>query len=341
MEGLVCLSGENPELSVGELKGALKALDGKIRIEERIDPVVLLSGPPPRGLAERMGYCYFAGTVAVKAPADIDPILEGVSALLRNHPVEGSISFRVKSRNPSPDLSSGRIFKRIEEMIGGGRWRMRHRDPDSRFFVTVNDQAFIGWIDGETDRSGMLKRRGSHMPFQRPVVMDPRLARAMVNLSGLSPGSTFLDPFMGPGGLIIEGGELGLKGIGIERDPAIFRGALQNIRETGHASGINAILGDSRKIGCDPDLPDLSGIDGIITDPPFGRSAGTMGVDPDRLLHDVLGATRKYLKKGSPLVLDAGDPEKIRNISGFRLESQYSVRVHKSLTRYVALLLKR
>lgn len=338
MEGVVLLSGEFPDLSVGELNGALKALNSRIVVHMDERPLIILSGPPPSGLAERLGFCHFTGTVSITTDPDTDSILDGVTNLLKDHPPDRSISFRVKSMSSSRNLRSGQIFGKIEEMIGSGRWSMRHRHPDMKFFVTVDDRARIGWIAGETGRSSMLGRRGSRMPFNRPIVMDPRLARAMINLSGLPPGSTILDPFMGPGGLIIEGAELGLKGIGIERDPVIFEGGLKNIKETGHDSSIRAYHGDSRMIGATPGLPDISGIDGIVTDPPFGRSAGTMGIDPGQLLDDVIGAAGAHLKKGAPLVLDTGNRDILDDIRGFDLISIYSVRIHKSLTRYVAVL---
>jgi tRNA (guanine10-N2)-dimethyltransferase len=178
------------------------------------------------------------------------------------------------------------------------------------------------------------------MPFSRPIVMDPRLARAMVNLSGLPPGSRVLDPFMGPGGLVIEASHLGMRCTGIEIDPVILSGARRNIEMLGGPGPARTILGDSRELPSVDLGPDRS-FDGIVTDPPFGRSASLKGSTRDGLVPLVLEAASSMLDHGSPVVLDLSDPSSIGDNEGYSVITMVPHRVHRSLTRHVTVLRKR
>ncbi|MGA1847905.1 MAG: TRM11 family SAM-dependent methyltransferase [Thermoplasmatota archaeon] len=207
-------------------------------------------------------------------------------------------------------------------------------------FIIVRDKAYIGWIGEWTQRNSAALRRGSRMPFNRPVMMDPRLARVLVNLSGLPPGSLILDPFLGPGGLAIEAAHLGLEVIGMEMDPVICKGARENVSHQGLSDSIRIIEGDSRELCKDPGSLGIAKIDGIITDPPFGRSAGTMGKDPGDLLVEVLREVADLMDAGAPLVLDSSSPGILENLPGFDLERRFDIRVHRSMTRSIGVLEK-
>src|SRR5207247_10754739 len=52
-------------------------------------------------------------------------------------------------------------------------------------------------------------RRPRMRPSFHPSTMVPKLARSMVHMSHAVPGSTFLDPFCGVGGILIESSLLG------------------------------------------------------------------------------------------------------------------------------------
>ncbi|MCB9790159.1 hypothetical protein H6763_00640 [Candidatus Nomurabacteria bacterium] len=60
-------------------------------------------------------------------------------------------------------------------------------------------------------------------------VLPPKLARIMVNLAGLKPGSTIWDPFCGSGSIVIESLLLGYDVIGSDIDPEAVEGTQKNI----------------------------------------------------------------------------------------------------------------
>ena len=50
----------------------------------------------------------------------------------------------------------------------------------------------------------------------------PQLVKALINYSGVAPGSVFCDPFMGCGTAVIEGVLAGMIGIGIDLNPLAY-----------------------------------------------------------------------------------------------------------------------
>lgn len=333
MKALVYLSGENVKLAYAELKGTLKALGSPSEVRERIGQAAILDMPAP-GLARRMGFCHFDGEILFETGPDPESIISTCREGMKEAD-PSSIGFTVKSDGGMP---LNRIFKGLEEASRGLGIRMDHRTPSFRqFAVIAGGRAFIGRVTGETDRKALLARRGSMMPFNRPVIMDPRLARAMVNLSGLPPGSRILDPFMGPGGLAIEASHLGISCLGVEIDEKVQEGSLRNIVQWGSGGTITAIRGDSRQLR--ELIPrDIDHFDGIVTDPPFGRSAALGNATAEGLLSEVLIEVRPLLRRGSPVVLDMPSAMEWDNEGLYSLTECYEHRVHRSLTRHILVM---
>lgn len=338
MEGLVYLSGEHRELSIGELKGALKALQAPMDIRMEQWPLILTDKKVPPELAGRLGYCHFAGSVESKCKTGIESILDSIDVILGDVSRDTAISFKVKSTGDS-GLTPGSLFGKLESKLMEGPYKLRHREPERKFFVVMDGStSYLGWIDSETDRRELLSRRASRMPYRRPVGMDPRMARAMTNLLGATSENVLLDPFMGPGGLLIEAGLMGYRCTGIELDPDILRGAWDNIEHLGIKDRISTHLGDSRRI-----IPEMAGsedFDCILTDPPFGKGSSTNGADPISLITEVLEKGYQRLSRGAPVVLDTNDPAIFRKLEGYEMVENYAVRVHRSMVRYI-LLMKR
>ncbi len=340
MKGSIFLTGEYPELAFAEVEGALKALGENIGLHDPDERMILADRSLPPDLAGRLGFSHFTGGPVTIAGSCLPAIMDGAGNLLENVSPELTISVFVKVPSGKFDFSSSDLFEAVEEEIRSRGLKLRHRNPDRTMFIIVRDEAYIGWIGEWTQRNSAVLRRGSRMPFNRPVMMDPRLARVLVNLSGLPPGSLILDPFLGPGGLAIEAAHLGLKVIGMEMDPVICKGARENVSHQGLPDSIRIIEGDSRELCKNAGSLDIEKIDGIITDPPFGRSAGTMGKDPDELLVEVLREVDDLMDAGSPLVLDSSSAGILENLPGFGLKRRFDIRVHKSMTRSIGVLEK-
>ena len=61
------------------------------------------------------------------------------------------------------------------------------------------------------------ERRAHLRPELSPISLDPRLARCLINLTGIEKG-IILDPFCGVGGILIEAGLMNLKPVGYDID---------------------------------------------------------------------------------------------------------------------------
>jgi tRNA (guanine10-N2)-dimethyltransferase len=340
MAGMVFLTGEAPDLALAEVKGALKAIGSTTQVRKHDHQIVVLTNDPPRGLASRLGFSHFSGMIDEITSFGIKEVLEGVHSSMQRIDEDKSISWQVKVPKDLTDFSSSDLFQMIDDLARANGRLIKHREPDQKIFVIVRKEAYIGRILEISDRLSAESRRGSKMPFNRPIVMDPRLSRVLVNLSGLPIGSKVLDPFIGPAGLAIEAATLGLKVFGVEKDPEIYRGARINIEHLGLSNNILIRNGDSRKIAGYPWSRELDDIDGVITDPPFGRSATTGGSEPGKLINDVMGQIFDMLPKLAPLVIDSHSPAIIENIRGFHAEEMFNFRIHKSMTRHIALLRK-
>jgi tRNA (guanine10-N2)-dimethyltransferase len=213
---------------------------------------------------------------------------------------------------------------------GGTDSPVNLRAPDVWIRGVITDGGFFVFSrDFATDRTVFAKRRPKSRPFFHPGVLEPKLGRAFVNLSRVRGGDTFLDPFCGTGGFLIEGGLMGLKVVGMDLDAKMVRGAARNLRHYSIEAGL--IHGDARRIP-------LNRADGIATDPPYGRGTSTMGGDVKQILEDFLLGASSLLDKGKIICTAAPielDPSALARRSGYEVREEHRMRVHKSLTRSI------
>jgi tRNA (guanine10-N2)-dimethyltransferase len=158
----------------------------------------------------------------------------------------------------------------------------------------------------------------------------------MVNLARTSREGTFLDPFAGVGGILLEAGLIGAKVIGIDIDREMIEGARKNLEASG-ITDFQLMVGDARK------LPALE-VDAVATDPPFGRQASTAGAELSELYGQALPSIAGVLKRrgyaciASPAELEL---EGIATDAGLRMTERHEQRVHRSLTRHVYVFRKK
>jgi tRNA (guanine10-N2)-dimethyltransferase len=223
--------------------------------------------------------------------------------------LQGEVGHAIKERTGSPvDLRAPDVWIRGIITSGG-------------FFIYSRDFA--------TDRTAFTKRRPKSRPFFHPGVLEPKLGRAFVNLSRVRGGDTFLDPFCGTGGFLIEAGLMGFRAVGMDLDAKMVRGATRNLRHYGIEAEL--IHGDARQIP-------LNRADGIATDPPYGRGTSTMGSNVKQILTDFLSEASGLLDRGKIICTAAPielDPSTLAARSGFEVREEHRMRVHKSLTRSI------
>lgn len=169
------------------------------------------------------------------------------------------------------------------------------------------------------------KRRPDIRPGFFPISLKPKLARAIVNLSGVRKG-TIWDPFCGTGGILLEASLMGLKAIGTDIDPMMIRAAKQNFQH--YKCKAKVYLADARKekVKCKA----------IVCDPPYGRRASTKKEDVETLYKEFLEHAYTFV---DTVVLMA--PNTIKIQTKYTLAWQTEEFVHGSLTRRIMILQKK
>jgi tRNA (guanine10-N2)-dimethyltransferase len=324
ISAFVELSGESPALGRAEAVAASEALGGSVGPEEPrfggLVGVELPELPSLERLAARLALAHRVLRV-LGSPADLEPTISseavgGKAAAFR----------RVGSVSGTPDPGILRAGKRYKS--AGGRIDLGH--PVRRFWLAI-DSTGREWLFeemGAVDRTGAAQRRMPLLPFQRPVSLPPRLARAAANLGRVRAGDRVLDPFLGTGALLAEAGLLGARLYGIDRDATMVRGALENLTHLG-LSAEALVVGDAGTVDfTDSDLA----FDALVTDPPYGRSSSTGGESAEHLVERVVPRwARRLTPRGRVvLIVPSGAPDLS---PPWRRQLSVPVRVHRSLTR--------
>lgn len=116
--------------------------------------------------------------------------------------------------------------------------------------------------------SAAMRQRGTRRPVPHPdIALSPRLARTLVNLAGLRPGQTLLDPFCGSGTILVEAFGKSIRCLGVDSRASRVQEARENLRWS--IGGVTDRGYDVRK-GDARDLPRMlrgTKVDGIVTEP--------------------------------------------------------------------------
>lgn len=228
--------------------------------------------------------------------------------------------------------------KDIERQVGGlfhdKGSTFNLENPKRRFGIVLDNSAGYvawGWMIGQgPGKHGWSAMRANKRPFFRPVSLEPRLARAAVNIAaGVSEGYV-VDPMCGTGGILIESALTGRPTLGIDFDPVMVEGCQQNI----DWAEVNAEVkrGDATRF----ELP--KNLAAVVVDPPYGRNSPS----DEKLIEDMLTnilAQDADSKLVAILPVEPGsenlDEEISTNIKlpGYRIEAAFGIPVHKSLGR--------
>jgi tRNA (guanine10-N2)-dimethyltransferase len=340
------LSGEHEELPVAEVCACLKIEGLYFRLHLRLDQCLVVDIAGREEDVERV----LKGVIPERL-AMTHHILK-VIGITENTPEE--ILKLAEAFEPSGYISKGQNFvvraKRIkkhvdfpgellEQKIGGCIYRKGFRanlkNPDMEFRLILSERAVLGTLLSSIDRSAYEKRTPQNKPFFYPGVLMPRIARALINLSGIKPGELFLDPFCGTGGILIEAGLVGARVIGIDAQEKLVTGARINLE----AFDLDYALmqGDACRIPLKEDT-----LDAVVTDPPYGRSAAILAESLEKLYSCAFEEIQRVLKPGGIAVVVSDKPaSEYGERVGLRVLEVYVQRVHRSLTRTITVFQKK
>ena len=207
-------------------------------------------------------------------------------------------------------------------------------NPKHRFGIVLDNSAgnvAWGWMVGQgPGKHGWSAMRANKRPFFRPVSLEPRLARAAVNIAaGVSEGYV-VDPMCGTGGILIESALTNRPTLGIDFDPVMVEGTQENIDWAKVSAEVKR--GDATRF----ELP--NNLAAVVVDPPYGRNSPS----DDKLIEDMLANIRSQNSDCRLVVIlpvDAGGDDLDEEIStsiklpGYEVKAAYGIPVHKSLGR--------
>lgn len=168
------------------------------------------------------------------------------------------------------------------------------------------------------------KRKPFSRPGFHPSGLDPKLARALVNLSGIQLGSTIYDPFCGTGGILIEAALMGLKIIGSDLDKQMVNKCIANLN---HYNIKNYKIFQKNALEIEKFY------DAIVTDPPYGRSSSTFSIDVEELYSKFLKKIELIIKPDQRMIFVT---PKTKNFStNLKIIDTIDYYVHHILTRRI------
>ena len=322
---VVEISGEAPELAAAEAVAAAEVLGGRATpgMREEREGLVAVDVPDraaASSLAARLG-------LARRVLAPLGRAGEVVDRLREEGRTGRSAAVRRLGRPSSGERDAGVRCAGAAYVDGGGRIDLEA--PARRFWLAAPDALGDRLFEevGAVDRRSTGARRMTSLPFQRPVSLAPRFARALANLARVRSGDRVVDPFVGTGALLAEAALLGARIFGCDRDPQMVRGALRNFSHLGVSAEALAV-GDAGRV--ELGAPGAT-FDALLTDPPYGRSSST-GREGDAVIERVLPRWADRVRPGGRVVVVVPRPIAPPG-PGWESRLAVPVRVHRSLTR--------
>ena len=308
--------------------------------------------------------------VEILSPGGSVPLENAVSEIVEQFlslKLEGSVAVSATRTGSKVDGWSGRqIPSEVGALLVEAGYKIDLTNPDMQLRIHLlapqenpppNPDDFtadpvIAWGVTKCRGDDWVKRKAPKRPFFKPVSLNPRLARAMVNIAIPNKGN-LLDPFCGTGGLVIEGILCGIESFGSDLAWPMVTGTRQNAvwaQELG-GTGDYEIRNSSSL-----ELKDCweQQFDGFVFDPPYGRNSWKSSDEDIELFEGTLHACTQVSAEMANLVtLIPWDPrflnepvesgfsfghswrriEKAFIDSGWSIQSTAPIRVHGSLAR--------
>ena len=202
------------------------------------------------------------------------------------------------------------------------------------------------------DNTKNFEKRKTHLrPFPRPSSLHPKLARALVNITGAKENETLIDTFCGTGGFLIEAGLMNIKAVGYDISKNMVKGCKENLRY---------FKIKSYKIINQNALNINKKFDYAVTDLPYGLNSNVylqynkksinkksnkinLKINKKDAIKNIekfylkfLTKLRKILRKKAVIIFPSYvNWRRILKKANLKIEKEFSIYVHRSLTRKI------
>lgn len=335
------VSGEHPTLPSSEVKAVLEAEGFAYEVLDGLPQVMRVRSDVKciEAVRRRTSMTRVCGVELFNCQATMDEIIRSVEEADFTEYISENENFAVRVRRirgSSLSIKTDILEKELGEKLlnkvkGIG---VNLKSPQKTFIGILTGSRFIfGLMKTEIRAKSFIKRGSKVKAFTHSAEMPPKLARCMVNLAQPRSGDVVLDPFCGTGSYLIEASLIGCKVVGFDVLRLMVRGSRRNFSRF-NQSFEGLVVADAKS-------PPLRGgiADCIVTDPPYGISASTMGLGRREVFEGFLSVASKLLKKGRRVCVAAPETVNVKEIGerlGFKHVESHLIYIHRSLTREVA-----
>jgi len=318
MKTLFLLSKEDLKLASAELKAVLKK---EFEIEENL-AVCECNEDEIKKARKRLAYCNSAFQLLFSCKhSELDKKMQDFD--WQSVYNESFVVRTINGNKIKPEAHyAGFVWKKVKNP------KVDLKEAKTKIFIICAKKAYVCIYLCETDKS-YLERKASMKPSLHPTAINPKLAKAMVNLTGAEKNETIADPFCGSGGILIEAGLMGLKVIGNDVSKKMLSFAQKNLEH--YKIKYQHLLNEDAtkcKIKCDY----------VVSDLPYGRNS-KITQQLEELYYDFLTNIKNWKIKravvGFPHFVDY---KKIIKKAGFSIEDEFEYYIHKSLTKKIVVL---
>jgi tRNA (guanine10-N2)-dimethyltransferase len=337
------LSGEHQTLPVSEVQAILEAEGYNYQVLEKLTQILRLEADfkSIKSIKFRSALTRICCREIFNCDSSLPEILANIRSASLDEFIEENESFAVrvrKIRGVVPELRGVELERKLGEQIleKVKTTKVNLSNPQKTFFGVLTDKRFIfGLKAAEVIPKPFFERRPRRRPVFHPTAMPAKLARAMVNLAQPRKDELVLDPFCGTGGILVEAGLIGCRVLGFDAKPHMLRGGLKNIIHYG--------IKPEGMVTADARYPPVTRVDCIVTDPPYGRSASTLGTSTRLIVEDFLSAVGDKISRGRRICMASPKTVRIDDAggeAGFKQIESHFVYVHRSLTREIVVFEK-
>lgn len=331
--------GENPLLVISELKALFEIYHSNFKIIQKKKQYVIIESKANedkiKKISESSAMLHFSAILKTKLNS---LLLSDLEKIKWNSWVKPPFSVRVeKLYGAKDDNMESRLASPI--WFGIKRPSVNLKAPKTAvLFIMDREDILVTKLLWKKESGRFTNREPTKKPAFHPTSLKPILARLLINLSR-SDGN-LLDPFCGVGSVLVEGSILGYRVLGSDLDHRMVKGAKTNLDfyKLGNYKLVTANALELEKHF------KKNSINGIATDPPYGRSSHIGAKSLRELYKKFLESAHKVLKKGKHMALVY--PNKIRVLSllnkrKWKVIDQNYQYVHGGLTRKIIVLKKK
>ncbi|MBL7055489.1 hypothetical protein ISS07_01095 [Candidatus Woesearchaeota archaeon] len=251
----------------------------------------------------------------------------------------GIESINLQNKKLTKEYSEKKLAGYVWRAVKEPKVKLKNPETDIRIFFTKN-KVFCCLLLENIEQN--FEKRKSHLrPKPSPISLHPKLARSMINLTGIKKG-TVLDPFCGSGGILIEAGLMELKTIGTDINQKMIWKSMVNLKHFRVKSKLEVKdFFDTKKK-----------YEYIVADLPYGLNASIMKNIRvtkknkeemkkylENFYSDIALHLKKILTKKAVIIFpNYVNYKKLIKKSKLKIKKEFSVYVHSNLTRKILVI---